>query len=208
MTSTPTTSHLDLTGSFSTLALLFCVILIRPAVVRVSEIKWNPTYGSELPNLYVQLQFDNVKRRTKTVKRSLTPDYDELLSLELKPGGQRTKVNIQVKHDSTWKDRCVGEIDVEFSDLLARCANSKVTELRLNMPCGSASVETAAVLHLRLEAASALMVASRNIDATEQAIQERGIPHADLCKSVGTLVSKLDVLGRVMDVLSQDVWSP
>ncbi|EJC98376.1 C2-domain-containing protein [Fomitiporia mediterranea MF3/22] len=210
MTSTSTASRLSLT------------------VIRASDIKWDPTNHRRLPNLYVQAEFNNVKRRTRTVKRNLSPRWDESLSFDLPPTGhvRRTKFNVQVRHDSSWKDKCVGEIEVELSDLLSNCTHGKETELRLNMARDAASIECTAVLHLRLEAVDAMTGASRNIDDVEQAIQNSDIPtsavatdsalvtsvdaatnyfqgHADLYDSVGTLVSKLDVFVRAMDALSQ-----
>ncbi|EJC98397.1 WD40 repeat-like protein [Fomitiporia mediterranea MF3/22] len=190
-------------------------------ILHVSEVKWSSILRSKLPNLYVQVELGNESWRTKTIKKNLSPEWNERLSFERPPASEGTRFSIQIKHDSSrWADKYVGKADVELGDLLDRCADGKETVLRLNMPHGSESTEIAAILHLRIEAIDALASVSHNISSAEQAIQQGGIPssavaadatavgdhavgYSDLYRSVGELVSKLDLFVRVVDTLSQ-----
>ncbi|EJD04720.1 C2-domain-containing protein [Fomitiporia mediterranea MF3/22] len=193
MAPTSAATHLDLT------------------VIRASEIKWHSTFRSELPNLYIQVVFGKIHRRTRTVKRSLSPEWHEHMSFELRSMDQSASLSIQIKHDSSrWRDKYLGKVEVAANELL----NS------------SATSETAAILHLRLEAVDTTTSVGRSIEATKQAIQTSSIlgsaaasdsiviatvkggedhvaAYNDLYQSVGKLVSKLDIFVGVIDKLSE-----
>ncbi|EJC98418.1 uncharacterized protein FOMMEDRAFT_31875 [Fomitiporia mediterranea MF3/22] len=95
-------------------------------VIRASQIKWvSSLVHSERPNLYVHIKFNNVKTRTRAVKLDLCPQWDETFSFDQPPAGGGTKFSIQVMHSSSWKDKCVGKIEVGLDDLLQRCADGK-----------------------------------------------------------------------------------
>ncbi|EJD04815.1 WD40 repeat-like protein [Fomitiporia mediterranea MF3/22] len=196
-------------------------------VIRASDVKWQSTFRSKLPNLYVEIEFNNNRRRTPTIKETIAPEWNKQFSITHLSTGQGTELQFRLKHDSSrWGDKCLGKVDVELDDLLDRCADGKDVDLRLDVPCGSVSTEIIAVLHLRLEFVDSMAGGSLNIDAAEHAIQQSGIStsaaasesgpvtaanatidhfagHADLYKSVGALISKLDVFVRAMDTLSQ-----
>ncbi|EJD04812.1 uncharacterized protein FOMMEDRAFT_27121 [Fomitiporia mediterranea MF3/22] len=197
-------------------------------VIRASDVKWQSAFRSKLPNLYVQIEVNNDRRQTQTIKKALAPEWNESFSFTHLSIGQGTEFKLRLKHDSSrWGDKCLGKVDVELDDLLNRYAGDKEAELRLKLPSDSATSETAAVLHLRLEAVDEMTSVGRNVDTTKHVVQKNSISssavasdsivlemvkagedhvaaYTDLYQSVGELVSKLDIFIDIIDKLSED----
>ncbi|EJD05239.1 WD40 repeat-like protein [Fomitiporia mediterranea MF3/22] len=198
-------------------------------VIRASEVKWDSTLRSKLPNLYVQIELGNESRRTKTIKKNLSPEWNECLSFNRLSTDERTMIIIQIKHDSSrWMDKYLGKTEVELKDLLGMCSDAKEVTLLLETHRGSPSLKIAAVLHLQIEAIAidSVTMVGNNVKATEQVVQQSGISssaaatdsapvasvhaaadhfseHTDLYESAGALVSRLNVFVSSMDALSQ-----
>lgn len=51
------------------------------SVIHLEELRWDHPLHSRMPDLYVELALGDVKRTTRTVKRSTSPSWDERLVL-------------------------------------------------------------------------------------------------------------------------------
>lgn len=54
------------------------------SVYRVRDVVWEQKFHNKVPDLYVKVKVDDIKgsaRQTRAIKRSISPHWDEILTL-------------------------------------------------------------------------------------------------------------------------------
>ncbi|KAL5520517.1 hypothetical protein ACEPAG_9741 [Sanghuangporus baumii] len=146
-------------------------------VIRLEELKWKHSLHRNDPNLYVDVKFGDVTRKTKVVKRSQSPIWDE--ELVFPEAEEFAKFEIKVKHDSTLlQDLCIGVVDVRLNDLLADSAKDKVT-LDVLSPKRTAGTTGRIILRLAVK---------NTVEATDMGIRGaiQDTQHLKIVQSEGT----------------------
>ncbi|KAL5522142.1 hypothetical protein ACEPAF_1999 [Sanghuangporus sanghuang] len=93
-------------------------------VIRVEDIQWKHPLHSKIPDLYVDVELHGVCRKTRTIKNSRTPFWDELLVFS--SSDRDATFAVRVRHDAVLlSDPNVGSVDVSLEELLARSANGE-----------------------------------------------------------------------------------
>ncbi|KAL5521307.1 hypothetical protein ACEPAG_9230 [Sanghuangporus baumii] len=198
----------------------------RLRVVRLVNLRWNSSLHGKLPNLYVKVKVGLSSQKTRTVKQSLSPTWNE--DLVFTAANEAATFDIQVKHDSTlFPNHRVGVVYVKLVDLLAKCTSGEDTDLAtfdiISSDHTPVAITTGSIV-LHLEVSDAMVIAGGSIVDASESIRrskirrlegasdvaqsvENGMTslngHGGLYKAVGDLISKLDMFKEVIDALSE-----
>ncbi|KAL5512428.1 hypothetical protein ACEPAG_3420 [Sanghuangporus baumii] len=192
-------------------------------VIRADNLHWQPTLHDKVPDLYAEGQLGNVTRRTRTIKRNLTPVWDEVFVFS--SSDIFIVLTIQVKHESGWsKDPCIGRVEIKLIDLLTRCAPGLGNAtLPLSSGRHGAAQSTGQII-LHLDVIDEMMGVEISLATAQEDIRHgkimryagaSDVTHAinnqvsqlssqrDLCQAVCTLIGKLNVFRQAMDTMSE-----
>ncbi|KAI0705953.1 WD40-repeat-containing domain protein [Cytidiella melzeri] len=181
-------------------------------VIRAENVVWKPNMRSA--RLVVQASLGNVSRKTKVLKKSLSPKWDE--AVPLLNATAKSTIVLSLIHQSRIKksrDVSIGTVELAMSDLLG-----KTGEVPVQLE--SSDNQQTALLYLQLVVKSAtdnvielIRSAEQNgarithpsghaatdaIDSTLAAVQQSG----DLYFAVQTLFGKLDSIKPILDDLA------
>ncbi|KAI0685266.1 WD40-repeat-containing domain protein [Cytidiella melzeri] len=184
-------------------------------VIRAQDVLWKAgvRYTKE-PDLFVEIAVDKVCRKTKVVKKTLSPTWDE--DIPLLTATASSAISLRLQHDSALRNVSIGSVVVSVADLLLA---SEPGEARITL-YSSRKIQSA-VLVLRLSAVDP----NANItEETTRAVQDAAtIAHSprvlavtdattaalamaqssNLYSSVESLVGKLDALKGIADELAK-----
>ncbi|KAL5521220.1 hypothetical protein ACEPAG_9143 [Sanghuangporus baumii] len=189
-------------------------------VLRLDNLQWKFCLHSRTPDLYVVIRLGDVKRKTRQVKKTKSPIWNEILTFPL-PDESRN-FEISVLHDSIWSDPCIGVVDIEHADLLARSSNGEVT---LDISSRNRTRRTVTGrLFLKLEVTNVSDAAEAAFREARKDVQQRGIlrsaeasdltqligdgaaqvsSQSNLLQAIGGLLGKLGAFKEVMDIVSE-----
>ncbi|KAL5531915.1 hypothetical protein ACEPAF_5478 [Sanghuangporus sanghuang] len=167
-------------------------------VIRLTELLWDHPLHSRTLDLYVEVQLGDVTRKTLTIKRNISPSWDERLIVCGSSSDESAIFNIKVKHDSSWlSDPCVGLVDLKLSELLKRSAEGEAV-FRLSS-FGHGETAPTGLIALRLEVIDSIKAVEINIEKAIGDIHQRGIMRSDDWRTV----IKTPGIPRSRDALSE-----
>ncbi|KAL5480350.1 hypothetical protein ACEPAI_1620 [Sanghuangporus weigelae] len=180
-------------------------------VIRVEDIQWKHPLHSKVPDLYVDVRLHGVCRKTRTIKNTLTPFWDELLAFS---SSDRDAIfTIRIRHDAALlSDPNIGFVDVPLEELLARSANGEVrVELRGSSQANSTKFRGVVVLHLEvidsIESADIQLAGTRE-DAVSRTIEAaQSNAQGELYQSINVLLSRLKMLEVVTAISEASTYS-
>ncbi|KAL5520521.1 hypothetical protein ACEPAG_9745 [Sanghuangporus baumii] len=167
-------------------------------LIRLEELKWKHPLHRNDPNLYVEVKFGNVTRKTQVAKRTRSPIWDEELALIPSPAvGEISAFKIKVKHDSTFlQGVCVGIVDVNLVDVLEGSTEGEVY-FEISSPERAESTILGRIV-LQLSAIDEIQAIRVDI---------RGASHTGgqhkLYKTIDELLQRLEKLEKVIGAVSE-----
>ncbi|KAL5521305.1 hypothetical protein ACEPAG_9228 [Sanghuangporus baumii] len=190
-------------------------------VIRAEGIRWKSSLRGKEPNLYVEVKLGSSTQRTRTIRKSASPIWNEVLVLAL--SDESAIFEVQVKNKSTFlSNACVGAVDIKVVDLLAKSTAGEGT-VALQLPhylflilIGSlaafvlsssdhdeaATSSSLIVLHLELN--DAMAAAQNSINGTSEDVRRSTIPRLGRISDVTQVVSgQSDLYKAVGDLLSR-----
>ncbi|KAL5498136.1 hypothetical protein ACEPAH_2266 [Sanghuangporus vaninii] len=188
-------------------------------VIRLEDLQWKRTLHRTDPNLYASLSIGDVTERTRTIKRTRFPIWNETFTF---PASYESEdLEVQVIHESSvLPDSYVGVGSVKLGDLLSRSS----AEVPLDVVSPKREAEITGRIFLRLSYIDAMEAVGLNIREAAQGVQRPGIAQSadvsnivqsiddgatqlgsqdELYKAVGELLQRLEVFERVIDTLSE-----
>ncbi|KAL5500984.1 hypothetical protein ACEPAH_9371 [Sanghuangporus vaninii] len=188
-------------------------------VIRVENIQWKHPLHSKIPDLYVDVELHGVCRKTRTIKNSRTPFWDELLVFS--SSDRHATFAIRVRHDAVLlSDPNVGFVDVSLEELLERSANGEGNvqshlclrvltnegrvvhvELRGSSQVNPTKFRGILVLHLEvidsMESAEIQLVGTREDAVSRTTEVAQSNTQGELYQSINFLLSRLKILETV-----------
>ncbi|KAL5522491.1 hypothetical protein ACEPAG_8507 [Sanghuangporus baumii] len=193
-------------------------------VIRLEDLDWRHALHSRVPDLYVEATLAGVTKRTRTVKKSSSPVWDEQLARSIsEPYHEHGTFQIQVKHDSSWStDLGVGTVSIRLTDLLTKCRQGEASLSLLSSERVTTGSVGIIVVHFGVT--DATEGADISIKAASEDIRKSKLPRLEgasdvselihgqesqlsdqrtLYCAVGRVLEKLDVFQKAIDVVSE-----
>ncbi|KAL5521340.1 hypothetical protein ACEPAG_9264 [Sanghuangporus baumii] len=188
-------------------------------VIRLEGLRWDYHFHSKVPDLYVKVELDDVSRKTRTIRKSTSPTWNEELIFPC--AGESSIFKFRIKHDSSWlSNPCVGHLDVSAAELQKICANGEGSVILFSLNQAE-PVPMKLILDLSLVApqtgigisikgavediqrsevgdSAATLTMTESISGVTTQVNSQG----DLYTTIGALLTKLDIFREAIDSLS------
>ncbi|KAI0685675.1 WD40-repeat-containing domain protein [Cytidiella melzeri] len=187
-------------------------------VIRAEDVVWKSRIGhSKLPDLFVEVSWGNISRKTKVIKKSLSPTWDE--DMPLIHATASSTISLTLIHQSSLGklgNESIGTTELMVSDLLGKTGEVSVASVHLKSHDKPSAVlfmqlvVVRAIDNIKQETSSAIQAAtsiahSSRLDtdiATPDLTLATVQQSSDLYSAVGKLVGRLDFVKRILDGLA------
>ncbi|KAL5500935.1 hypothetical protein ACEPAH_9322 [Sanghuangporus vaninii] len=192
-------------------------------VIRAEGLHWQSSLHSKVPDPYAEGKLGDIERRTRTIKKSLSPAWDETFFFS--SSDTFSTLTIQVKHESNWsRDPCIGHVKIKLIDLLAKCTPGLGhATLYLSSSENGAVVSTGRII-LHLDVVDEMMGVDISLAMAREDIRHGKIMRyagasdvtqsiagqmshlsnkGDLYQALAALIGKLDAFRQAIDILSE-----